>query len=148
MITIDLIGYRDHLHTRKQGDTTMIYCNVRKKWIVLTPEEVVRQLFILYCTMQNVYPIGRISVEKEILVSGLRRRYDIAIHDAKGLPAVLVECKAPHITLDQNVLDQVARYNSGLGVSYILVTNGMHTYGFHIDVSQSTYSSIEQLPAV
>ncbi len=146
MIKLDLLGYRDFLNTRKEGDITVIYCEVRKKWVTLTPEEVVRQLFILYCSREDIYPLARMSVEKAIVVNGLSKRYDLAIHDREGQPILLVECKAPHISLDQSVIDQVARYNMAMGVKYLVVTNGMSTYVFEIDHAKSNYKSIDSLP--
>ena len=148
MINIDLLNYRDFLNTRKENDMTLIFCEVRKKWVVLTPEEVVRQLFILHCTREKIYPIAHFSVEKSIMVNNLPRRYDLAVHDREGRPNLLVECKAPHITLDQDAVDQLARYNLTMSVRYLIVTNGMSTVGFEIDHINSNYKSIDYLPAV
>ena len=146
MIDIDLYAYRKSILTKQDGETTLIFGKVRKQWLLLTPEELVRQLFIEYCDQTSKYPLARISVERQIKVLGLTRRYDIAIHDKKGAPEILIECKAPYVTLNQSVLDQIASYNVAMQVPYLIVTNGIETYGFEIDIKEGTFKRLSALP--
>ena len=108
-----------------------IYCKkselfdpIRKKWVAKTDEEVVRQLFILFLIEEKKIPASHISVEKEIKVNGLSRRYDLVVYDQDGKPSMVIECKAPHIEISQEVMEQAGRYNKTLKAPVIGVTNG------------------------
>lgn len=149
MIELDLIAYQDEIRTRsdKQGQTE-IYDRVRKRWILLQPEELVRQLFIHYCISNQICPASRISIERQISVNEITRRYDIALFNSSGQATVLVECKAPSVVLDNSVLEQIAHYNMTLRVPYLVVTNGMHTHAFYIDFEAGSYTSLEAIPPV
>jgi len=108
-----------------------IYCNktelfdpIRKKWVPKTEEEVVRQLFILFLIEEKKIPASHISVEKEIKVNGLSRRYDLVVYGQDGKPSMVIECKAPRIEISQEVMEQAGRYNKTLKAPVIGVTNG------------------------
>jgi hypothetical protein len=108
-----------------------IFCNkselfdpIRKKWVPKTEEEVVRQLFILFLIEEKKIPASHISVEKEIKVNGLSRRYDLVVYGQTGKPDMVIECKAPHIEISQEVMEQAGRYNKTLKAPVIGVTNG------------------------
>ncbi len=121
------------LKCRKNLGKSEVFDPVRKKWVQLTEEERVRQCFILFLhTCKNV-PLSHIAVEKEIRVNGLARRYDIIVFDEQGAPLMVIECKAPHIKLSQEVIEQVGRYNKTLRAPMIGVTNGAEHLFFHID---------------
>ncbi len=122
-----------------------IFDIIRMKNIVLTPEEWVRQHFIHLLISQN-YPKGLIAVEKLVVVNNLRQRADIVIYNRKGKPALIVECKAPQISLDNSVIAQAARYNSQLNVPYIVITNGLATYCVYIDLATKKYEVLTSLP--
>ena len=98
---LDISIYLDRIHIRLDDDIQQIKCAVRKRWFVLTPEEVVRQTALHYL-LNLGYSERLISVEKTVWVNGLRRRFDILIYDSKGNPFILVECKAPSIKLTSN----------------------------------------------
>jgi hypothetical protein len=109
-----------------------VFDPVRKKWIILTEEEKVRQFFILHLINELKIPIAHISVERKITLNGLTKRYDIvAFKEAK--PWMVVECKAPHIPLTQEVLEQAGRYNQTLNAEIIGVTNGAAQIFFSVD---------------
>ena len=146
MIHLDLLQYKDQLKTRSENNVTHIFDPVRKRWLVLKPEELVRQLFIQYCISNRICSINKISVERQIAVNDVQRRYDIALHDSKGDPWLLVECKAPAVTVSQKTLDQIARYNVALQVPYLIITNGIDTFGCRVDLKDKSFEEIFDLP--
>jgi len=108
-----------------------IWDAVRKRWVHLTPEEWVRQNFIQYLIKEKNYPAALISVEKEITLGELKKRYDMVVYrDAQ--PWLIVECKEQHVALTENVLHQTLRYNTAIVAPYIIITNGRETYGWHV----------------
>ncbi len=110
----------------------LVFDTFRKLWVVLTPEEWVRQNFLQWLVQICNYPASLISVEKEIMLGDVRKRFDIVIYNRSGKPWLLVECKAMDIALDEAVLHQVLRYNQALEVSYLVITNGSFTKGFQL----------------
>lgn len=121
-----------------------IHCLIRKKWIILTPEEKVRQYILQRLINENLYPLKYISVEKTIKVNDLTKRYDIVVYNQMLQPKLLVECKSEYIELDDKTLQQIAIYNTKLNVPYLMVTNGTASYYFEINSKTST--QIKQLP--
>ena len=101
-----------------------IFDNVRKKWLLLTPEEWVRQHVVSYLVYNRKYPTSFISLEKEIELNGTRKRYDIVVYDKRMKPFVIVECKAFDVKLNNEVMEQAMRYNLVLRVPYVMLTNG------------------------
>jgi hypothetical protein len=128
MITID---YPDYAHRiRQEGAAPAIFDPVRKRWVSLTPEEWVRQNFLQFLLQVMRYPASLVSVEKEIRVGELRKRYDIVVFDKDTKPFLLVECKQTTEAMDQNVLDQALRYHIQIPAGYIVITNGHYTYAW------------------
>lgn len=119
---------------------------IRKKWVALTPEEEVRQRFLHYLIREKGVPSALISVEKAIVVLGMRRRYDLILHDRAGAPLMIAECKAPSVSIDQSVFDQVARYNISCRVPYLAVTNGIALYVCAIDFNSGTWRYLPLFP--
>jgi hypothetical protein len=115
---------------KKEGERNYINCLIRKQWLLLTEEEWVRQNFINYLILDLKYPASLIAVEKELFLNGLKKRFDILIYNSNHQPWLLVECKAPHVTLSEDVLQQALRYNISVPVSYIVITNGLQTIGW------------------
>ena len=107
-----------------------IFDPCRRKWVALTPEEWVRQRLLLQFTEALQIPAAWIAVEKEIVVNGLRKRYDVLVHDASGNPWIMVECKAPDVWLGQSVWEQLLRYHIRIPVPYLIITNGEETHGW------------------
>jgi len=97
---------------------------IRKKWLVATPEEYVRQALLHYLITEMCWPSSRISVERQLITMGSTRRWDIVFYDGNGHPQVLIECKAPEIQLDQQVMDQAGLYQQAVQSQYILLANG------------------------
>ena len=124
----------------------LIFDIIRKKYVALKPEEWVRQNFInfMICTMN--YPAGLIGVEKCVMVNGLRQRADILLFNRRGEPVMIVECKAPHIEIGQETIEQAARYNMTLGVEYISITNGVVNYCVKLDKTGQNHKLLSELP--
>ena len=101
---------------------------MRKKWIVLTPEEWVRQHLIHFLIHEKEYPLSLLSVEKEIELNGTRKRYDVVVFEVSMKPIMLVECKSPYVPITELVAEQALRYNLAIGVKYLLLTNGLQEY--------------------
>ena len=113
-----------NLKLRTQNNIEQVFDPIRKKWVAFTEEEKVRQFFILQLINELNIPASHISVERKITLNRLTKRYDIVVYkDAK--PWMVVECKAPHIPLTQEVIDQVGRYNQTLNAEIIGVINGV-----------------------
>lgn len=123
---------------------TQIYDSFRRKWIVLTPEEWVRQHTAMYMVARG-YPAGLIAVEKTLRLNGMIRRADLVAYTSDQEPFLLVECKAPEIEVNQKTLDQAARYNLTLGVPFLFLTNGLQHYCLEVRPSgDSRY--LKELP--
>lgn len=132
--------------TDQNGQLTM-FDPIRKKNIVITPEEWVRQHFVQYLINQKKYPKTLIKLEGGHKLHGMAKRSDIVVYNPAGEKILLVECKAPSITIDQKTFDQVARYNMVHKVKVIAVTNGLRHYFCLIDFEAVNYKFIEELPA-
>jgi hypothetical protein len=128
-----MIGFRypdPAFRIKSEGGKDYIFDSLRKKWLVLTPEEWVRQNFLQYLVQVMKYPLSLIAVEKEFRFGEMNRRFDILIYNTDHQPWMMVECKAPEISLDQTVLDQVLRYNISIPVPYLVITNGATGYAW------------------
>jgi hypothetical protein len=112
------------LRTRVENDRREVWDMLRKKWMVLTPEEFVRQCLIHWLVNEKGYPTGLISIERGLKYNSLQKRYDLCVYDRKGQPLISMECKAPGIALDQGVAMQLMTYNSQLNAPHLLLTNG------------------------
>lgn len=145
-IPINFLQYQPNLTVKKEGEKRMIFCAIRKKYLVLQPEELVRQLTIEYLEKDRNYKKNSIHVERGLTVNGLYRRTDIIIYDESATPYLLVECKAPKIKMTQAVFDQIARYNLTLKVKYLLVTNGIDTFCCEMNYSTQSYRFLKEIP--
>lgn len=123
-----------------------IFDVIRKKFVVLTPEEWVRQHTVHYLINNLKHPQSLINVEKELLVNGTKKRYDIVGYKPDGSIFLLVECKAPTVKITQEVFDQIARYNLVLKADFLMVTNGLNHYYCQIDYQKQRYHFVPELP--
>ena len=103
-----------------------VLCIIRKRWVQLTPEEWVRQNFLLYLTESLVYPASLITVEKQLTLGELTKRFDAVVYDKQSNPFMIIECKEMNVPLTEKVLQQVLRYNMQLQATYLVVTNGSY----------------------
>ncbi|WP_417360080.1 type I restriction enzyme HsdR N-terminal domain-containing protein [Galbibacter sp.] len=123
-----------------------IFDEVRKKFILLQPEEWVRQHVVKFLRIQKNYPISLINVEKELTVNGLKKRYDVVVYNPDGSIELVVECKAPKIPITQDTFDQLARYNSALQGNFLMVTNGLQHYYCKMDYEKEMYVFLKEIP--
>ena len=130
----------------KEGGRTLIFDEVRKKNIVLTPEEWVRQNFIKYLVTEKKYPATLMAVEKKVNVNNQPQRFDLLIYNRSAQPFVIVEFKAPDVKITQQAFDQAVRYNMVLKVDYIIVSNGLEHYICKIDYDKNSYSFLREVP--
>jgi hypothetical protein len=142
-----LIQYPEpSFRVKKEAGKELLFDPLRKKWVVLTPEEWVRQNFIQYLLQVKQYPPTLIAIEKEIKLVDLKKRFDVLVYDKDHRPWMMVECKAATIALDEKVLQQALRYNLTVPVEYIVITNGEITYAWRR--MEEGLILIEDLPAL
>lgn len=122
-----------------------IFDGIRKKFVVLTPEEWVRQHFVNYLIGEN-YPKSLFKIEGGLTVNELKRRSDIQVYNRQGTVWMLVECKNPLININQATLEQVGNYNLSVQAKYIVVTNGMQHYFFETNWEKKTVKQLTALP--
>lgn len=123
-----------------------IFDEIRKKFILLTPEEWVRQHVIQFLLQEKKYPKSLINVEKLIKINDLNKRYDGVVFQPNGEIFLLIECKAPEVPISQHTFDQIARYNLVLKAKYLMVTNGMNHYFCQMDFENEKYVFLKELP--
>ena len=130
MLKIAYSAYNFKIKSR--GNKEIIFDEVRKKWVVLTPEEWVRQNFLQYLIQEKKYPAGLMAVEKKIVVNEMPRRCDILVYKQEK-PWLLVECKEPNTPLNEKTIWQILNYNITLAVQFLIITNGAASFCFKID---------------
>ncbi|WP_242204743.1 type I restriction enzyme HsdR N-terminal domain-containing protein [Aestuariivivens insulae] len=123
-----------------------IFDAIRKKFVVLQPEEWVRQHCIQFLIHEKGYPKSLINVEKELIINDLKKRYDVVVFNPDGSIHLIVECKAPSVTINQNTFDQIAQYNLVLNATYLMVTNGINHYYCAMDFEQERYHFLKEIP--
>ena len=123
-----------------------IFDEIRKKFIILTPEEWVRQHVVQFLLQEKKYPKSHINVEKLLKINDLKKRYDVVVFNADGSIRILIECKAPEIKIAQNTFDQIARYNLTLRAEFLMVTNGHNHYFCQMDFENEKYHFMKELP--
>ena len=131
---------------KSNENKTLIFDNLRKKYMVLTPEEWVRQHFVQFLIEEKKYPATLIAIEKQVLVNNLKKRSDILVFDKEGKPDIIVECKAPKVKITQATFDQIARYNSKLNAKFLVVTNGLTHFYCKMDFQKETYIFLKEIP--
>ena len=123
-----------------------IFDQVRKKYLILTPEEWVRQHFINFLRIEFNYPLSLMTVEQPLKYNSMNKRSDIICYNELGEMVLMVECKAPSVKLNQSVFDQIARYNVELKLPFLVVTNGLSHYCCALDYHNQSYEFVENIP--
>lgn len=142
MIKIEYPPYQPKIKTEQ--DKEFIFDEFRKQWVVLTPEEWVRQNFLQYLIQIKKYPASLIAIEKEIKLGDLKKRFDIVVYDRNSKPWMIIECKEMNVILDRKVLDQILRYNITMQVPYLIITNG--SYCMAVTTENKEMELITDLP--
>ncbi len=119
---------------------------LRKKFVLLTPEEWVRQHVVHFLLQEKEIPQSLINVEKQLKIYDLIKRYDVLAYNPDGSIHLVVECKAASVPITQETFDQIARYNLSLKATYLMVTNGLHHYYCQLDYEQEKYHFLPDLP--
>lgn len=116
---------------KKQGERTFIFDTIRKKWLVLTPEEWVRQHVLNYLVSEKKFAASSISIEKELTLNAIKKRYDVVVYNKELKPYLIIECKAPYISLNEQVVEQALRYNLSVKADLLMITNGISDLVFN-----------------
>ena len=130
----------------EQNGKRTIFDSLRRKYVALTPEEWVRQHFVHYLTDHLDYPSGLLANEVELKISDKRLRCDSLLYNKELKPQMIIEYKAPHITLTQKVFDQITAYNLLLHVDYLIVSNGLQHICCRMDYANNTYHFLPEIP--
>lgn len=146
-IDLGLLDYKPFLKIRENASQKQeVFDPVRKKYVRLLPEELVRQLIIQYLNRSKDINFVKINVEKQIKLNQLKKRFDIIVYGDNYEALLLIECKSFKHKLDQNALDQVARYNFILEVPYLMITNGRESYICKMDYESKSFEFIDFFP--
>ena len=135
-----------HFRFDEKDSKKLIFDEIRKRFVALTSEEWVRQNILKYLVSEKRFPATLISVEQEMKLFKRKKRTDIVVYNKQGLPLLIVECKAPNIVINQNVFDQIVRYNMALKVKYLVLTNGMNHYACSVDYDLKSYIFLKEIP--
>lgn len=144
MITLNFPTYS--FRFKNSENKVSIFDEIRKKFVILTPEEWVRQHVVKYLIEEKKYPKSYINVEKLIKINDLSKRYDIVVFQPNGKIFLLIECKAPEVQITQQTFDQIARYNLVLNAQYLMVTNGINHFYCQMDFEKEQYTFLRELP--
>ena len=146
LLQLDFLQFQPKLRLSKSGEKTFVFDPIRRKDMVLTPEELLRQLVLTYLLEIKSYPANRIRVEVGFTLNGLQKRSDIVVFDAAVKPWLLVECKSPKVPLTQATFEQAARYNLELRAPFLAVTNGLATFCCALDFEQQSIEYLADFP--
>lgn len=138
---------KTELRLQKSGGRTMVFDPLRRKYVALTPEEWVRQHFTHFLMTHKGYPAGVIANEMSITLGNTRKRCDTVIYGPQAQPMMILEYKAPHISITQQVFNQICRYNMRLHVDWLVVSNGLQHYCCRMDYANSTYHFLPDIPS-
>jgi len=123
-----------------------IFDEIRRRFVLLTPEEWVRQHLVNYLVTVKNFPLPLISVEKGFQNNKRKHRYDLLVYNRKGEPIMIIECKAPDVEINQHVFDQAGRYNNKYNATYMLISNGLKHYCCQINKLNRQYSFLHEIP--
>ncbi len=144
MYSLNLPQYE--IKTTEQNGKTNIFDILRRKYVCLTPEEWVRQHFIHFLIEHKGYPTVLLANEIELKIGQKKLRCDSVLYDNEAKPCMIIEYKAPNITLTQKVFDQISVYNMLLHVDYLIVSNGMQHYCCKMNYEKKNYSFLKDIP--
>jgi len=144
MFPLNLPAYEYKL--KQSPEKTLIFDSIRRKYVVLTPEEWVRQHFIHYLTGHLHYPKGLISVERGMVYNTLVKRTDICVYDTNRQPLLLVECKAPDVAITPAVINQATTYNKTLKARLVVLSNGLEHYCWQVDFANNRLQILQHIP--
>lgn len=144
---LDLTRYHTHIKISQSAGKKYLYGVIRKKLLVLQPEELVRQSWIHYLEKEHSFSLASLAVEKGVKVGETMRRYDLVYYQ-KGTPIILFEFKSYKEKLTEDTCQQIAQYNLTLKVPYIVISNGVQSYVFHVDIENHIVNELTEFPTV
>jgi len=144
MLSLNFPKY--NLRIKSSENKTWVFDIIRKKYVLLQPEEWVRQNMVHYLLEAKKYPTSLINTEKQLIVNNLKKRYDIVVYNSNGSIHILVECKAPSIKITQQAFDQIAQYNMQLNATFLIVSNGLEHYFCKMDYQNKKYIFLNEIP--
>jgi hypothetical protein len=144
MLSLNFPKY--NLRIKSSENKTWVFDIIRKKYVLLQPEEWVRQNMVHYLLETKKYPTSLINTEKQLIVNNLKKRYDIVVYNSDGSIHILVECKAPSIKITQQAFDQIAQYNMQLNATFLIVSNGLEHYFCKMDYQNKKYIFLNEIP--
>ena len=144
MQALNLPAYNCNI--KHSDGNSFIFDPVRKKFVLLTPEEWVRQHFVHYLTAHLAYPKSLISIERGLHYNQLQKRTDLRVYSSEGNPLVLVECKAADVKICAETVKQASVYNQTLKAPYVMLTNGLEHYCWKVDFAASRYEALQEIP--
>ncbi len=144
MISLNLPSF--DIKIRREGNRAVVLDPLRRRWVVLTPEEWVRQHFVNLLVSEKHYPATLVANEVQLSVGEKVMRADTVVYDRTLRPRMIVEYKAPTVAITQKVFDQISVYNLLLRVDYLAVSNGRQHYVCRMDYDNEKYSFLEDLP--
>ncbi len=144
MLQLNLPIFQPNL--KKTEGEVFIFDQIRKRYLLLTPEEWVRQNFINYLISDKGYPLSLMENEATIKLNNMTRRCDTVVYNNKLEPLAIVEYKRPNVKIDQQVFDQIARYNIVLRVDFLIVSNGLSHFCCKMNYEEQSYSFLESIP--
>lgn len=145
-LDLRLLDYTPALILTEKSGTKYVFDPIRKKNIILQPEEMVRQLMIQWLIEKSVFSRNAIQVEKLVTVNNIRKRFDILLYNNNINPYILIECKSPAVTINQSVFDQISVYNLAMKAPYLVVTNGHSSWMVHQNMEEKKYQFFSELP--
>ena len=144
MQTLNLPAYDCKI--KHSDGNSFIFDPLRKKYVLLTPEEWVRQHFLHYLTLHLQYPKSLISVERGMHYNSLQKRTDLRVYSSEGNPLVLIECKASDVKICAETVKQASVYNQTLRAPYVMLTNGLEHYCWKVDFVNARYEALQEIP--
>ncbi|MEM9886913.1 MAG: type I restriction enzyme HsdR N-terminal domain-containing protein [Bacteroidota bacterium] len=145
-IALDLLQFKADLKTKTVEGQSYLFDAIRKKYLVKTPEELVRQLLVFHLLKVAQYPSARIAIEKELIINQRQKRFDLLVYSKSFQPLILIECKAPKVQLSDQTFRQAATYNFKLKADFLVITNGISTYCCQMNYEEKTYQFLDTIP--
>ncbi len=141
------LNFPEYIFRFKSSENkTLVFDEIRKKFVVLTPEEWVRINTVQFLLNEKNYPKSLINVEKQLKLNNTVKRYDIVVFNTDGSIFLIVECKSPSVPINQLTFDQIARYNLALEAQYLMVTNGLEHFYCQMDFGNERYVFLKKIP--
>jgi hypothetical protein len=131
---------------REQGGKRQIFDFLRRKYVALTPEEWVRQHFVHFLINHKGYPQGLLANEVELKVGDKKLRCDTLLYNRALQPQMIIEYKAPHVEITQQVFNQITVYNHLLHVDFLVISNGLQHFCCRMDYDHQSYAFLQEIP--